>query len=54
MMAWIAWTSFPGEVRYFGNPLMDAHGARLKVPHMGWNEVRQMHGSPAVGRVFPT
>ena len=31
----------PGEVRYFGNPLNDSKGARLKVPHMGWNEVRQ-------------
>jgi glutamine amidotransferase len=31
----------PGEVRYFGNPLTDAAGQRLKVPHMGWNEVRQ-------------
>ena len=31
----------PGEVRYFGNPLTDGHGRRLKVPHMGWNEVRQ-------------
>ena len=31
----------PGEVRYFGNPLVDAQGQRLKVPHMGWNEVQQ-------------
>ena len=31
----------PGEVRYFGNPLVDAQGGRLKVPHMGWNQVRQ-------------
>ncbi len=31
----------PGEVRYFGNPLTDDSGERLKVPHMGWNEVRQ-------------
>ena len=31
----------PGEVRYFGNPLVDASGGRLKVPHMGWNEVSQ-------------
>ncbi len=33
----------PGEVRYFGNPLTGDDGERLKVPHMGWNEVRQ-HG----------
>lgn len=31
----------PGEVRYFGNPLTDAKGDRLKVPHMGWNRVKQ-------------
>jgi imidazole glycerol-phosphate synthase subunit HisH len=31
----------PGEVRFFGAPLLDADGQRLKVPHMGWNEVRQ-------------
>ena len=31
----------PGEVRFFGDALKDAAGHRLKVPHMGWNEVRQ-------------
>ncbi len=31
---------FPGEVAYFGKNLEEA-GARLKVPHMGWNEVEQ-------------
>ncbi|TDG15627.1 imidazole glycerol phosphate synthase subunit HisH [Seongchinamella unica] len=36
----------PGEVRYFGNPLRDAAGERLKVPHMGWNEVRQTRPHP--------
>jgi len=36
----------PGEVRYFGNPLVDARGQRLKVPHMGWNEVRQVMAHP--------
>ncbi|HUY83502.1 MAG TPA: imidazole glycerol phosphate synthase subunit HisH [Steroidobacteraceae bacterium] len=31
-----------GAVRRFPEPLVDrATGARLKVPHMGWNEVRQ-------------
>jgi glutamine amidotransferase len=30
----------PGRVRYFGDALRDADGARLKVPHMGWNEVQ--------------
>jgi len=36
----------PGEVRYFGNPLVDAQGRRLKVPHMGWNQVRQQRDHP--------
>ena len=36
----------PGEVRYFGNPLVDENGERLKVPHMGWNEVRQVRPHP--------
>ena len=36
----------PGQVRYFGNPLTDAAGQRLKVPHMGWNEVRQQKDHP--------
>lgn len=32
----------PGQVRRFPTDLMrDAAGRRLKVPHMGWNEVRQ-------------
>ena len=30
-----------GEVRFFGSPLQDADGQRLKVPHMGWYRVRQ-------------
>ena len=36
----------PGEVRYFGNPLVDDSGQRLKVPHMGWNEVCQVTAHP--------
>ena len=31
----------PGDVRFFGDPLLDADGSRLKVPHMGWNQVHQ-------------
>jgi glutamine amidotransferase len=30
-----------GDVRFFGAGLRDGDGRRLKVPHMGWNEVRQ-------------
>lgn len=36
----------PGDVRFFGNPLTDGNGQRLKVPHMGWNEVRQQRDHP--------
>ena len=35
-----------GDVRHFGSPLSDADGTRLKVPHMGWNEVRQSRPHP--------
>ena len=48
----------PGEVRYFGSPLVDRQGERLKVPHMGWNEVRQVrshplwHGIPDLTRFY--
>ena len=31
---------FPGEVRRFADGVTDARGERLKVPHMGWNQVR--------------
>jgi imidazole glycerol-phosphate synthase subunit HisH len=36
----------PGEVRFFGKPLHGSDGERLKVPHMGWNEVRQVREHP--------
>ena len=35
-----------GQVRFFGEGLTDAGGARLKVPHMGWNRVRQTRPHP--------
>lgn len=35
-----------GQVRYFGRALTDAQGARLKVPHMGWNQVHQTMEHP--------
>jgi imidazole glycerol-phosphate synthase subunit HisH len=37
----------PGRVRRFPREAMaDAEGRRLKVPHMGWNEVRQVAPHP--------
>ena len=36
---------FPSEVRYFGDHLSE-NGERLKVPHMGWNEVFQTREHP--------
>ena len=36
----------PGTVRRFPRGLTDASGARLKIPHMGWNEVFQESRHP--------
>jgi glutamine amidotransferase len=37
----------PGEVKYFGENLRDTQtGERLKIPHMGWNEVEQLQPHP--------
>jgi glutamine amidotransferase len=37
----------PGRVRRFAaDNMLDAAGARLKVPHMGWNRVRQTRAHP--------
>lgn len=35
----------PGEVKLFDNPI-SASGDKLKVPHMGWNEVHQTVNHP--------
>ncbi|WP_215782756.1 MULTISPECIES: imidazole glycerol phosphate synthase subunit HisH [unclassified Paludibacterium] len=37
---------FPGTVRRFAAGQTDAHGDRLKVPHMGWNRVFQCQPHP--------
>jgi glutamine amidotransferase len=37
---------FPGSVNFFGNPLQDAQGGKLKVPHMGWNQLHQTIDHP--------
>lgn len=36
----------PGRVKFFGKDLRDEAGGRLKVPHMGWNEVAQAVAHP--------
>ena len=37
----------PGRVEYFGDDLRDPRtGERLKVPHMGWNQVHQAMAHP--------
>ena len=36
----------PGCVRRFSDSMADAAGARLKVPHMGWNRVLQAAAHP--------
>ena len=37
---------FPGRVRRFPSGMQDASGNRLKVPHMGWNQVVQTRAHP--------
>ena len=37
---------FSGHVRFFGDDLHDQKKERLKVPHMGWNEVVQIKTHP--------
>lgn len=38
----------PGEVRRFSGPMFEAAAAhvRLKIPHMGWNPVKQVQAHP--------
>jgi imidazole glycerol-phosphate synthase subunit HisH len=42
---------FPGQVRFFGKDL-EEDGERLKVPHMGWNEMEQASAIRS-GTTFP-
>ena len=37
---------FSGQVKFFGKQLVDDSGIKLKVPHMGWNQVHQKHEHP--------
>jgi glutamine amidotransferase len=36
-----------GEVVRFASNMQDAQGCRLKVPHMGWNQVRRVNKLPS-------
>lgn len=36
----------PGEVKFFTENMTDAAGHKLKVPHMGWNQVEQTIDHP--------
>ena len=36
----------PGQVKFFGDSLVDTQGIKLKVPHMGWNNVHQTIDHP--------
>ena len=37
---------FSGSVKRFANGLQDAQGDKLKVPHMGWNQVHHTRAHP--------
>ena len=37
---------YPGNVRFFGTDLKGEQGEKLKIPHMGWNEVNQTVDHP--------
>lgn len=37
---------FKGGVKRFASPLQDAQGNKLKVPHMGWNQVHRQRAHP--------
>ncbi len=43
----------PGRVRRFPSGMHDAAGNKLKVPHMGWNEVRQSRSHPLWAGIAP-
>ncbi len=44
---------FHGKVRRFASDMHDAQGAKLKVPHMGWNQVHQGGEPPLMERNRP-
>jgi glutamine amidotransferase len=43
----------PGKVKHFPMPLLSNDGKNLKVPHMGWNQVRLKRVHPVFSGVAP-
>ena len=35
-----------GQVKHFDRNLADSNGQRIKIPHMGWNKVKQVNSHP--------
>lgn len=44
----------PGTVRAFSPDLRDADGARLKIPHMGWNRIELQQEHPVLAGLKPS
>lgn len=42
----------PGQVKLFTQPLMESH-TRLKIPHMGWNEMKLVRKHPVFSGIEP-
>jgi len=43
----------PGQVKRFADGMLGPDGLRLKVPHMGWNEVHPTHPHPLWAGIAP-
>ncbi len=43
----------PGEVIHFPQPLLAENGKKLKIPHMGWNQVEQSFNHPLWNKIAP-
>lgn len=44
---------FPGTVKRFPSGMKNAAGEKLKIPHMGWNEVMQTRSHPMWAGIVP-
>jgi len=43
----------PGQVRCFSKDIIDSQGYKLKIPHMGWNEVTQEQNNHPLWQNIP-